>query len=592
MSWETILKGRKRPDTLHVSSPALTDTYLQEIEEGKHKVRGVKVKMKQIIDFPWEETNWPEDQTLLMVERAKKVLEALKDKVKYNIDENVRLEQHKLNDLTAEYMEGKHDELEDWVDGVDITSTSKKYARKGRFRTFLDKKGIKQEFYSYIKSKPELHNTVVGKTLKFNEKIAEEPTTNHEAISQEHAIAFLKFIITDNQFVGKQRKELFPKTFENKPLESIVGRGTIRLLPALNYILDHKEFDMEKDDFNIEVSGQTQHNMGLRRLKFNQVRAKVDKKKEGRVTEREAMSSTLPTKPPKLITQLFNKHVKVQFKTQESGDVDKLEIGRARGIKQFLEAIENDFDLTEEGKRVDGPSRKAWFAWLKTFDVAGKYKISKEEWTALNEWNIIHSDTESEKDELRQADRELRKVLPIGSLTSVDRVEDFFNDDGRVNEFVKYMKEAGDGTMRATPNNKKILDALFYQKGKPMDLITRKYGGKTRKESEEKLRKLSHLLQDEQYDSNRLRIEDVIELLRELEYEYKGGANMNMVMMDMQEAESWDAGIKLLLDGVKENYATIRKKFIIAIKEVMIEESKKADAPTVTWMKLQGGIIK
>lgn len=49
----------------------------------------------------------------------------------------------------------------------------------------------------------------------------------------------------------------------------------------------------------------------------------------------------------------------------------------------------------------------------------------------------------------------------------------------------------------------------------------------------------------------------------------------------------WDKGIHILLKGVEDNYVGIRKSFLNAIKDVMVEESKKEDVPTVTWMRSQ-----
>lgn len=138
--------------------------------------------------------------------------------------------------------------------------------------------GLRQDMESYITSN-NLQSTLTGKALKSKLPVQEEPKITRSDITPDKAVAFLKFIITDNQFVGKQRKQLFPQTFENKPLDSIAGRSTIRLLPALSYILDNDSFDMEKADFTIEVSGQTQQNMALRRLKFNQLRDREKRKK-------------------------------------------------------------------------------------------------------------------------------------------------------------------------------------------------------------------------------------------------------------------------------------------------------------------------
>lgn len=575
------------PDTMFVSTDDMKDMVVQEVKEGKRKPRTVKTKLNRVVNFDWGATDFPEEMALEFVERAKEILTEIKNLGTYNIDTEKRMEKHALNELIPKYLQGDHEELEDWVDGKELGKTEK-YARKGRFRTFLThptNKDTQTKVINYVKEN-NLQDTIVGKALKFKPVIQEEPRITKEEIIDEKAVSFLKFIINDNQFVGKERRELFPKTFENKPLESIAGRSTIRLLPALGYILDHAKFDMEKDDFSMDVSRQTQKSMALRKLRFNQwkerERSGDSEKGAEEIQQREGMSQTMATDVPKKLQTLFDKNVSVQFKShpKKLGDTPK-EFGRARGMDKFLEDVSEDKDL-----------KQMWVDWLSTFDVAGKYKISQDDYEALEEWNSIHNSPEgAEKEQRREADKELKEHLPIGALTTVSKVKAFFRDSDKRDAFFD-MKEIADGR-RATPTSKPQLEELFYQSGKAKDLITSKYGGKTALESEEKLRNLSHLLQDEEYDSNRLRIEDVIELLREIEYEYKGGAKMNMLISRMRQTtlednESgsvWDKGIGILLKGVEDNYVEIRKSFIKAIKDVMIEESKKPDGPTVKWME-------
>ncbi len=582
------------PDTMFVATDDMKDRIVQEVKEGKRQPRTVKTKMNRVVNFDWGATDFPEKMALEFVERAKEILTEIKNLGGYNIDTDKKMEEHVLNELIPKYLQGDHEGLESWVDGEGL-QRSEKYARKGRFRTFLaypTNKGMKQKIFVYVKNN-NLLDSEVGKALKMSADTLDEPRITHAEILNEKAVNFLKFIIHDNQFVGKERKELFPKTFENKPLESIAGRSTIRLLPALGYILDNETFDMEKDDFSMDVSGKTQKNMALRKLKFNQWKARQragkdlkpsqqSEKGAEEILQREGMAETIATDVPKKLQTLFDKNVSVQFKshpTKEGGRTK--EFGRARGIDKFLEEVYSDKDL-----------KTAWSDWLNTFDVAGKYKISQDDYEALETWNSIHNSTEDvEKEQRRQADIELEEDLPIGALTTVDKVKKFFRDSDKRDAFLN-MKEIADGR-RATPVSKPKLEELFYQSGKAKDIITSKYGGSTALESEEKLKNLSHLLQDEEYDSNRLRIEDVIELLREIEYEYKGGAKMNMVISRMRQAtleekESgsvWDKGIGILLKGVEDNYKDIRLSFIKAIKDVMVEESKKPDGPTVKWME-------
>ncbi len=592
MSWQTMLKS-ELPDTMFVATDDMKDRIVQEVKEGKRKPRGVKTTLNRVVNFDWGATDFPEKMALEFVERAKEILNEIKNLGGYNIDTDKKMEEHALNELIPKYLQGDHEELESWVDGEGL-KRSEKYARKGRFRTFLaypTNKNTQTKIINYVKEN-NLQDTIVGKALKFKPVIQEEPRITEAEILNEKAVSFLKFIIHDNQFVGKERKELFPKTFENKPLESIAGRSTIRLLPALGYILDHEAFDMEKDDFSMDVSGQTQKSMALRKLRFNQWKARQragkdlkpsqqSEKGAEEILEREGMAETMATDVPKKLQTLFDKNVSVQFKSHPREGERAKEFGRARGLDKFLEAVNSDKDL-----------KTTWSDWLNTFDVAGKYKISQDDYDALEAWNSIHNSTEDvEKEQKRQADKELKEHLPIGALTTVSKVKAFFRDSDKRDAFFN-MKEIADGR-RATPTSKPQLEELFYQSGKAKDLITSKYGGSTALESEEKLKNLSHLLQDEEYDSNRLRIEDVIELLREIEYEYKGGAKMNMVISRMRQTtlednESgsvWDKGIGILLKGVEDNYKDIRLSFIKAIKDVMVEESKKPDGPTVKWME-------
>lgn len=237
---------------------------------------------------------------------------------------------------------------------------------------------------------------------------------------------------------------------------------------------------------------------------------------------------------------------------------------------------------------MSGPDRQAWLNWLKTFDVKGKYKLSDDDYEALQKWNSVHNSLDEVTIEQKiEAENELDEYLqgnPIGSLDDISDVEEFFKDADKRKAFSE-MKVVPDGSRRATPSSKPMLEELFYQSGKPTDLIRNKYGGKTELESEKKLKELYHLLRDEQYDSNKLRIEDVIELLREIEYEYKGSAKLNMVVSSMRQAQLeeedtrfdtvWDKGIHILLKGVEDNYVGIRKSFLNAIKDVMVEESKR-----------------
>ena len=153
------------------------------------------------------------------------------------------------------------------------------------------------------------------------------------------------------------------------------------------------------------------------------------------------------------------------------------------------------------------------------------------------------------------------------------------------------MKELNDGTRRATPDSTEILQDLFFRAGKMKDLLSMKYGDERSTVASLKLKTLFHLLKDEQYDINRLRVEDVIELLREIEYAYTGTNSLNMVMSNMRRQPTFSDGIDTLLKGVKENYDRIRKSFINAIKEVMVEESKTVGTPTKKWLEDEGGIL-
>tara|TARA_Y100001938_G_scaffold151033_2_gene245359 strand:- start:729 stop:2510 length:1782 start_codon:yes stop_codon:yes gene_type:complete len=585
--WHEILKA-SYPNTTDVATDEIKDKLIQDVKNNQRKARPVKTAMKKIVEFDWPSTGLDEQMYSPIIARAKQVLTELEDEGRYRQRD---INRDRVAQFINRYLEGEHQPLEDLVAGKN-TQRAQTFENRRKFKNMIRQLNLKEKIYAYVRDNPSLHSSVVGQVLDFKPPSEMEPQTSPDRITAEKAIKFFKFTILDKQFSGKQRRELFPKTFENQPLKSITQKSTIRMPPALNYILDKEDFDLDSDDFNIEVKGTTQQAMAIRDLAFRKITdaGKEATKEIGVLGDEErrkkrAMSGTTSAEVPANVQEKFNELVEVQSGYRKTGSKAIPTVGRTRNLSKFFEEIENDED--KDGN--PGKLKQNWNNWIKSFDVTGKSKVSSDKWNSLNDWQTIHYDP-NRRDERRQADADIRSALPIGNLTSTKDVRNFFKDETRRAAFSN-MKELNDGTRRATPDSTEILQDLFFRAGKMKDLLSMKYGDERSTVASLKLKTLFHLLKDEQYDINRLRVEDVIELLREIEYAYTGTNSLNMVMSNMRRQPTFSDGIDTLLKGVKENYDRIRKSFINAIKEVMVEESKTVGTPTKKWLEDEGGIL-
>ena len=144
------------------------------------------------------------------------------------------------------------------------------------------------------------------------------------------------------------------------------------------------------------------------------------------------------------------------------------------------------------------------------------------------------------------------------------------------------MKEVGGRRRLSDQNDRGLLSDLFYQEGTAQTTLEHTF--KTTKQE------ITYTLNDGVFDVNQLTPQDVIELLRELEFAYVGRNKMGMAFQLFKKEDKLKTAITNLLIATKDNYETIRRAFFTAISQKIVEETKNPNGIVRRWVTKERGI--
>jgi len=206
---------------------------------------------------------------------------------------------------------------------------------------------------------------------------------------------------------------------------------------------------------------------------------------------------------------------------------------------------------------------------MKSKKIAGMTGLPTEDWEALAAFA-----RGEQVDNLHNRAKD-GGILPIGRLNNARKVRKFFSDDNRKEAFLN-MKELG-GRRRLTDDNaRNLLSDLFYESGTAEDTMSRTF--KSSKKD------IAYQLNDGVLDVNQLTPQDVIELLREMEFAYRGRSSMNVAFSAFKREPDVKKAVQALLTETKKQYKNIRNDFLNAVKQKIIEESKNPDGFVRKWL--------
>jgi hypothetical protein len=330
------------------------------------------------------------------------------------------------------------------------------------------------------------------------------------------------------------RNRRLPSTRKNKNFDSILGGKRILRYPALEYILNNKDFDLTATDFKAESPSRLQEALVI-----------------------EDLTAGLGQKEPAGLQAQFNTWVKRQSTTKPTSKVESQErLGRLRGTDTFRQKL-SDEHLKDFNSR------------MKTKRIAGMTGLPIDDWESLAAFA-----RGEQVDNLHNRAKD-GGILPIGRLNNLRKVKKFFADDNKKEAFLN-MREVG-GRRRLTDDNaRSLLSDLFYESGTAEDTMSRTF--RNAKED------ITYQLNDGILDVNQLTPQDVIELLREMEFAYRGRSSMNVAFNAFKREPDVKKAVKALLVETKKQYKNIRSDFLNAVKQKIIEESKNPDDFVRNWL--------
>ena len=166
-------------------------------------------------------------------------------------------------------------------------------------------------------------------------------------------------------------------------------------------------------------------------------------------------------------------------------------------------------------------------------------------------------------------------------MNSIRNVRAFFKDPAKKAAFYG-MLEAGGRRRLTNQNDRGLLSDLFYQEGTAQSTLEHTF--KNNKQE------ITYTLNDGIFDVNQLTPQDVIELLRELEFAYVGRNKMAMAFQAFKKEDNLKTAIMDLLTVTKDNYETIRRAFFTAISQKIVEETKNPNEIVRRWVSKETGV--
>lgn len=535
MSWESILlKQYKNEDLAMIAIPSKANTLVDKIKNKTLPKRMTRKRIREAMTRIMETEDWEVDDEMRdsLLASAEKVIEAL-DETRQQPQNKMTPE--KLNDMVEQYLQGHHEELENYISHPQKRTRNR---RKSELNTFLNASETDDipfdKLKDYVKENEELQSTEVGKLVGLQPEFEGEATVSDDDLNDERRLVrYVQHVITTNMDNAARNRRL-PSTRKGKNFDSILGGKRILRYPALEYILNNEDLDLTATDFKAESPSRLQEALVM-----------------------EDLAAGLGEKNPSGLQAQYNTWVKRQSTTKPTSKVESQErVGRLRGTNTFRQKL-SDEHLDEFNRR------------MKSKKIAGMTGLPTEDWEALAAFA-----RGEQVDNLHNRAKD-GGILPIGRLNNARKVRRFFSDDNRKEAFLN-MKELG-GRRRLTDDNaRNLLSDLFYESGTAEDTMSRTF--KSSKKD------IAYQLNDGVLDVNQLTPQDVIELLREMEFAYRGRSSMNVAFSAFKREPDVKKAVQALLTETKKQYKNIRNDFLNAVKQKIIEESKNPDGFVKKWL--------
>ena len=534
-SWENLLlKQYKNEDLAMIAIPSKANTLVDKIKNKTLPKRMTRKRIREAMTRIMETEDWEVDDEMRdsLLASAEKVIEAL-DETRQQPQNKMTPE--KLNDMLEQYLQGHHEELENYISHPQKSTRSR---RKSELNTFLNASETDDipfdKLKDYVQENEELQSTEVGKLVGLQPEFEGEATVSDDDLNDERRLVrYVQHVITTNMDNAARNRRL-PSTRKGKNFDTILGGKRILRYPALEYILNNEDLDLTATDFKAESPSRLQEALVM-----------------------EDLAAGLGEKNPSGLQAQYNTWVKRQSTTKPTSKVESQErVGRLRGTNTFRQKLSDEY-LDEFNRR------------MKSKKIAGMTGLPTEDWEALAAFA-----RGEQVDNLHNRAKD-GGILPIGRLNNARKVRRFFSDDNRKEAFLN-MKELG-GRRRLTDDNaRNLLSDLFYESGTAEDTMSRTF--KSSKKD------IAYQLNDGVLDVNQLTPQDVIELLREMEFAYRGRSSMNVAFSAFKREPDVKKAVQALLTETKKQYKNIRNDFLNAVKQKIIEESKNPDGFVRKWL--------
>ena len=540
------MKQYQDGDLEMIAIPTTTKRLMGQIKDKTLPRKLTRKKIREAMNRIIDTEDWPIDDEHrdAIVTRAQEVLEVL-DETK-QIPKN-KVDSKTLNGWVEEYLQGHHENLEDYLN----VERAQFFENKKTLLTFLNASETDDipfdRLKDYVKDNEELHSTAVGKLVGLEPKFEGEATLEEGDINDNRVKKYVNFVIT-TKMGDVSRNSLLPETRKGKKFNSILGGKRILRYPALEYILHKETFDLTATDFKAESPSRLQEHLVIQDLR------------EG-ANAKETLG----------LQSAFNEFVSRQS-TKKPETVDRSgnplgSIGRLRGTDRFRQEL---FEL-KDGK--PHPSLKEFQNRMKTKKIAGMTGLT------IDDWNALAAFERGEK--VENLHNKQGGILPIGKLNSIRNVRAFFKDPAKKAAFYG-MLEAGGRRRLTNQNDRGLLSDLFYQEGTAQSTLEHTF--KNNKQE------ITYTLNDGIFDINQLTPQDVIELLRELEFAYVGRNKMAMAFQAFKKEDNLKTAIMNLLTVTKDNYKNIRRAFFTAISQKIVEETKNPNEIVRRWVSKETGV--
>ena len=210
MSWESILlKQYKNEDLAMIAIPSKANTLVDKIKNKTLPKRMTRKRIREAMTRIMETEDWEVDDEMRdsLLASAEKVIEAL-DETRQQPQNKMTPE--KLNDMVEQYLQGHHEELENYISHPQKSTRSR---RKSELNTFLNASETDDipfdKLKDYVKENEELQSTEVGKLVGLQPEFEGEATVSDDDLNDERRLVrYVQHVITTNMDNAARNRRL------------------------------------------------------------------------------------------------------------------------------------------------------------------------------------------------------------------------------------------------------------------------------------------------------------------------------------------------------------------------------------------------